>query len=323
MNCWRCACMFEASLWNKAPSASGGLTAGENLIRHFKDSSHWSLTENKTDQTSLSRNEREREHCRRLLYGMCNSQRVSSSVADDPQRANSVYVCATCASVCVLQISKRLCGYINWLCTDVSLLWCGPLPLMADSYPLRIAKHPQLWTLSLWFGAVDMWNKCNMSQGRQAAFFLSRTVSSLSPSWVVSSIIVHLPLPNLIALFYSPPYIHLTRPLFFLPLSSMFSLVFIIDNLPAWPLKDTSAKCHISHYRNATKKGPYETDGFRTVKTPFLQVIQASEEKKKLSKYSWCWEKELWELMFITLFFFFFFAYPLFSLKKGKIEALT
>lgn len=120
MNCWRCACMFEASLWNKAPSASGGLTAGENLIRHFKDSSHWSLTKNKTDQTSLSRNERERALQKITLWNV-QLPRVSSSVADDPQRANSVYVCATCASGCVLQISKRLCGYINSGSTQMSV----------------------------------------------------------------------------------------------------------------------------------------------------------------------------------------------------------
>lgn len=91
-----CACMFEASLWNKAPSASGGLTAGENLIRHFKDSSHWSLTENKRDQTSL-RNERERERCRRLLYGMCNSPGFLLLLQMTP---NGQTVC-TCVYVCI------------------------------------------------------------------------------------------------------------------------------------------------------------------------------------------------------------------------------
>lgn len=101
MNCWRCACMFEASLWNKAPSASGGLTAGENLIRHFKDSSHWSLTENKTDQTSLSRNEREREHCRRLLYGMCNSPGFPLLLQMTP---NGQTVC-----MCVRRVHRFVC----------------------------------------------------------------------------------------------------------------------------------------------------------------------------------------------------------------------
>lgn len=158
-----------------------------------------------------------------------------------------------CALVCVLQISKRLCGSGSALMSVLSgvnrYLWW--LILIHGETP----SNPQLWTLSLWLSAVDMWNKCNASWGRQAALFLSRTVSSLSPSWVVSSVIVQLPLPKLIAPFCSPTYINL---LFFFSCSPRFPLSY----LPAWLLKDTLAKCQISHYRKKTRKRPTETDGF-------------------------------------------------------------
>lgn len=226
MNCWRCGIcrnvwMHVWSIFVKTKPPQP-LTAGEDLIRHFKDSSHWSLTENKTDQTSLSRNtsEREREHCRIFLYRMLSSPGVSCPVVDDPQRANTVYVCAMFVC-CEYQRGRVATSTLALRICQSSLVWT----ITFDGWFLSIASSaPNSQALSLWFSAVDMWNKGNMSQGHQAALFLSWTVSCLSPSWVVSSIIVHLPLPDLIALFCSPPYIHLTRPPFF---SSLVFHVFL------------------------------------------------------------------------------------------------
>jgi len=99
MNCLECAICVHVCLKHLCvtkPLSLWGLTAGEDLIRHFKDSSHWSLTENETHQTSLSRKEREREreHGRIFLYSMCKSPEISCPVLDDPQWAKTVYVCA-------------------------------------------------------------------------------------------------------------------------------------------------------------------------------------------------------------------------------------
>lgn len=96
MNCLECAICVHACLKHLCetkPLSLWGVTAGEDLIRHFKNSSHWSLTENETDQTSLSRNESERESMAEY-FCMCIFPEISCPVVDYLQRANTVYVCA-------------------------------------------------------------------------------------------------------------------------------------------------------------------------------------------------------------------------------------